>query len=107
LFAGLSLAILMVRRDLGLLSLGCFAVIEFSRVYLGLHYLTDLAGSFLLAGVFVALAQLPWCVEAGRWFLKWERAWPWAFYACALLASFQLITAFHELRLLLRLVTKS
>ena len=100
-FAGLSLAI-FVRSDVGLLALGCIAVVEFSRVYLGLHYLTDIIGSFSLAAALVWFAQIRWGSELGRWFVGWEWASPSTFYVCAFLASYQITTAFEELRELAR-----
>jgi membrane-associated phospholipid phosphatase len=101
-FAGLSLAIFLVRRDVGLLAFGCITAVEFSRVYLGLHYSTDIMGSFSLAAAVVWFAQIRWGSELGRLFVGWERASPWTFYMCAFLASYQMTTAFEDLRELAR-----
>jgi membrane-associated phospholipid phosphatase len=101
-FAGLSLAIFLVRSDLGLLALGCIMVVEFSRIYLGLHYSTDIIGSFSSAAALVWFAQIRWGSELGLWFVGWERTSPATFYVCAFLASYQMTTAFEELRQLAR-----
>jgi membrane-associated phospholipid phosphatase len=106
-FAGLSLAIFVVRSDLGLIALGCTAAVEFSRVYLGLHYPTDIIGSFSLAGALVCLAQIRWGSELGLWFVRWEQVSPSTFYVCAFLASYQITSAFEDLRIFLRPVTKA
>jgi membrane-associated phospholipid phosphatase len=101
-FAGLSLTIFLVRRDVGLLAFGCITAVEFSRIYLGLHYLTDIMGSFSLAAAIVWFAHIRWGSELGRLFVRWERASPSTFYMCAFLASYQMTTAFEDLRELAR-----
>jgi undecaprenyl-diphosphatase len=101
-FAGLAIAILFVRTDLGLLALACTVLVEFSRVYLGLHYLTDSIGSFSLGAALVLFCQGSWHLELGLWFVRWEWTSPSTFYMCAFIASYQVATAFHEVRELLR-----
>jgi membrane-associated phospholipid phosphatase len=99
-FAGLAIAIFFVRRNVGLLALGCTTAVEFSRIYLGLHYVTDIMGSFALAAAVLWFAQIRWGSELGRPFVGWERASPSTFYMCAFLASYQMTTAFEDLRAL-------
>jgi membrane-associated phospholipid phosphatase len=101
-FAGLSIAIFLVRADLGLLALACTTVVEFSRVYLGLHYLTDSIGSLSLGAALVLLSQGRWDADLGLWFVRWEWASASTFYVCAFLASYQIATAFQEVREFLR-----
>lgn len=74
-FAGLAIAVLLVRPKLGLLALGCTMAAEISRVYLDLHYPSDIIGSFSLAASLVWLAQMP-RPALGSWFLGWERSSP-------------------------------
>jgi membrane-associated phospholipid phosphatase len=98
LFAGLAIAILLVRPRLGWLALGCTMLAEISRIYLGLHYPTDIVGSLSLAAAMVWLAQTRWAVELGRRFVGWESSSASTFYMCAFFASYQLATAFQDLR---------
>jgi undecaprenyl-diphosphatase len=101
-FAGLSLTIFLVRSDVGLLAFGCVTAVEFSRIYLGLHYSTDILGSFSLAASVVWFAQIGGGSVLGRPFVGWERTSPSTFYMCAFLASYQMTTAFEDLRELAR-----
>jgi membrane-associated phospholipid phosphatase len=101
-FAGLAIAIFSVRTDLGLLALACTVFVEFSRAYLGLHYLTDSIGSFSLGAALVLFSQGSWHLELGLWFVRWEWTSASTFYMCAFIASYHVATAFHETRELLR-----
>jgi membrane-associated phospholipid phosphatase len=101
-FAGLAIAILHVRTDLGLLALACTVIVEFSRVFLGLHYLTDSIGSFSLGVALVLFSQGSRHLELGLWFVRWEWISASTFYMCAFIASYHVATAFQEVRELLR-----
>jgi membrane-associated phospholipid phosphatase len=101
-FAGLAIAIFHVRTDLGLLALACTVIVEFSRVFLGLHYLTDSIGSFSLGAALVLFSQGSWHLELGLWFVRWEWISASTFYMCAFIASYHVATAFQEVRELLR-----
>ncbi|SIT53540.1 conserved membrane hypothetical protein [Mesorhizobium prunaredense] len=97
LFAGLAIAILLVRFELGLLALACTLVIELARVYLGLHYPTNALGSLALAATLAWLAQTRPSLELGALFLRWERGAAPSFYLCSFLVSY-LVIAFQDLR---------
>jgi membrane-associated phospholipid phosphatase len=97
-FAGLAFAIFLIRRKLGLLALGCAMAAEISRIYLGLHYPTDIIGSYCLAAAIVWFAQMRWGLELGLRYINWESASPATFYMCAFLACYQMATAFQDLR---------
>lgn len=97
-FAGLAIAIFLVQPTIGLIALACTATAEVSRIYLGLHYPTDILGSFSLAAATVWLAQMRWSSKPGLGLVKWEMASPATFYMCAYLASYGTSTAFQDLR---------
>ncbi|MGH8335371.1 MAG: phosphatase PAP2 family protein, partial [Gammaproteobacteria bacterium] len=97
-FAGLAIAILLVRRRVGLLALAFTTLAEGSRIYLGLHYPADIIGSFALAATLAWLAQMRWGSRLGLQFIGWQATSAATFYACAFFASYQLTTAFQDLR---------
>jgi membrane-associated phospholipid phosphatase len=97
-YAGLAIAVLLVRPEIGLLALGCTMAAEISRIYLGLHYPTDIIGSFSLAASLVWLAQMPWGRALGSWFVSWERSSAATFYMCAFYLSYQVTNGFQDLR---------
>jgi membrane-associated phospholipid phosphatase len=97
-FAGLAIAVFVIRPRLGLLALGCTMLADISRVYLGLHYPTDIIGSYSLAAAMVWLAQMRWGAELGFRFVRWEGVSPSTFYMCAFLAGYQVTNAFQDLR---------
>lgn len=98
LFAGLAIAILLVRFPLGLLALVCTLVVELARIYLGLHYPTNLVGSLSLAATLAWLAQKRPSLGLGLLILRWERAAAPSFYLCSFLVSYLLVTTFQDLR---------
>ena len=97
-FAGLAIAVFLIRPKLGLLALGCTMLADVSRIYLGLHYPTDIIGSYSLAAAIVWLAQMQWSSELGLRFVRWESISPSTFYMCAFFAYYQVTTAFQDLR---------
>jgi membrane-associated phospholipid phosphatase len=97
-FAGLAIAVFLIRYKLGFLALGCTTVVELSRIYLGLHYPTDIMGSFSLAAAILWFAQIRWGSVLGLRFVRWEGASASTFYMCAFFVSYQITTAFQDLR---------
>jgi membrane-associated phospholipid phosphatase len=98
LFAGLAIAIFLVRPRLGLIALGCTMAPELSRVYLGLHNLNDIVGSFSLAAALVWIAQMEWGSELGLRIVRWESVSAATFYTCAFVACYQIADGFQDLR---------
>lgn len=97
LFAGLAIAILLVRFELGLLALAYSLAVELARVYLGLHYPTNALGSLALAATMAWLAQTHPSLELGFLVLRWERGAAPSFYLCSSLLSC-LVIEFQDLR---------
>lgn len=97
-FAGLAIAILTARHNLGLLALAFTVGVESCRIYLGLHYPTDILGSVFLAAVMASLAQARWSLRLGIHLVRWEEVSAPTFYMCAFLVSYLLATAFQDIR---------
>jgi membrane-associated phospholipid phosphatase len=104
LFAAFAVAILMVSRQIGLLTLGCTIAIETCRTYLGFHYPSDIIAGVCLAAAFVWLAEAGAGLGLGSLLLKWKRASALSFYACGCFMSYEIVSAFAELRDLARLL---
>lgn len=98
LFAGLAIAVALVRPRLGAVALVCTLLPELSRIALGLHYPADIVGSFALAAAFVQLAQLSSIAPLGLWVVGWEKRFAPMFYLSGLLACYQLTGGFQDLR---------
>jgi len=98
LFAGLAIAVCMASHKIGLLALGFTIAVESCRIYLGMHYPTDMIASICLAAAFVWLAEAGAFFGLGSQLVKWEHASAPSFYLCGLFASYQLATAFQGLR---------
>jgi hypothetical protein len=98
LFAGLAIVVFLVRPRLGLLAIGYTLMVDATRIYLGLHYPADLMGSVAIAALFVWISQVPWGIVLGRALLAWERRSPALFYTAAVFISYEMATAFADLR---------
>jgi undecaprenyl-diphosphatase len=98
LFAGLGIVIFLVRPRLGLLAISYTLMVDTGRIYLGLHYPADLLGSVAIAAFFVWITQIPWGMAFGHALLTWESRTPSLFYTMAFLVSYQMATAFADLR---------
>jgi undecaprenyl-diphosphatase len=103
----LAMCIYFVSKRAGLLALGyTFFVTCIPRVYLGLHYPTDILAGAALGIVMASLALSPAIRTAltGR-ILHWQELYPGLFYAGFFLYAVQLATAFELVRLLLDFLT--
>ncbi len=98
LFAGLAIVIFLVRPRLDLLAIGYTLMVDAVCIYLGLHYPADLLGSVATADFFVCISQIPRGMALGRALLVWESRSPALFYTMAFLVSYQMATAFADLR---------
>jgi membrane-associated phospholipid phosphatase len=97
-FAGLAIAVFLIRPKLGSLAIGCTLVVGVSHVCLGLHRPTDILGSFCLGAALVCLAQMQLGSALGRRLMRWEAASGSTFYMCAFFSSYLMSTAFQDLR---------
>lgn len=101
LFAGIAAVVFIARRPMGVVALAGTLIVEGARVLLGLHYLTDVAGSVALAAAFVCVFSLEPVGWLARPLLRWEKVAPASFYAIAFIVAYELSTTFDELRWIL------
>lgn len=98
LFAGVAAALFRSRRAVGLAALALFAGVEAGRVFLGLHYPTDIAGSLSLGAAMVWLADQRLFARLGSQVVRWADAAAPPFYMAAFVAAYCIATAFEDVR---------
>lgn len=102
-FVALAVMILFLSSPLGwvaLLYVGI--VICLPRIYLGIHWLTDILAGALIGVGFAYLTRVPAIREvADRWTSKLYRDQPGPFFALLFLLSYQVATLFREVRLVM------
>jgi undecaprenyl-diphosphatase len=98
LYFALAAGIWLMHRWLGVFAmLWTLAAICAPRVYIGLHYMSDVLGGIALAIVLVAAMRLlP--ERAAAPVLAWERRQPGPFYAAAFLFGYELARMFWDVR---------
>jgi undecaprenyl-diphosphatase len=103
LFVALTVMILFVSRPLGWVSLfyaGTFICLP--RIYLGIHWPTDILAGAAFGVGFAYLSRTPVLIEAAdRWTSKWHRDRPGLLFASLFFLSYQVATLFREVRLVL------
>ena len=104
LFAGIAIAVRASCRTVGLVALAATAAVELCRVYLGLHYPTDIVGSFVLAALVYVLVDTTPRFGLDHLTTNWERASPTTFYLVAFAGCYGLATAFEDVRTILPLL---
>lgn len=95
---GLALAICRAQPALGRIAFAWAAVLNLGRIYLGMHFPTDIVGGAALGILAVNLGEFAASGQIGRWLLARERATPGAFYMVAFFLSYQIATLFDEAR---------
>ncbi len=100
LFFALAAGFWRLDRGLGWLALAHAAVVvSLPRVYLGLHYATDiLAGAALGIGCTWLTMRSAWAKLLVTRLLAWEKRWPRAFLAGLFVVTYLVATLFTDLR---------
>jgi membrane-associated phospholipid phosphatase len=98
LFAGVAIAVFAANRRIGLMALAVTAVTELCRMFLGLHYPSDIFGSFFLAAMIYWLVDITLLYGLDHRAMEWERSSPATFYGVAFAGCYGLATAFEDLR---------
>lgn len=97
-YFALATVIYFSNRRLGLLAYLSVFITSSTRIYLGIHYPSDVLGGAILGVLVVAVCQkIPWPRSFYR-VLDWEESSPSTFYAFAFMASYNLGTLFTDLR---------
>jgi len=96
LYFALATTLVFVSRCVGIFALvHAVFVISLPRIYIGIHYPTDLVAGALIGSGAAALGKIARVRTAvvGP-LLQWLRKYPGLFYACFFAASFQIATGF-------------
>jgi membrane-associated phospholipid phosphatase len=98
-YFGLAMVIYLVRPKLGYLMFGVVVVLNLARIYLGLHFPTDVIGGAAVGLLVVlVLCRNALCLSLGDRLLRYERSAPALFYAAAFFVSYGMATLFDEVR---------
>jgi membrane-associated phospholipid phosphatase len=95
-----AMCLLFVSRRLGIVALFySFFVICFPRVYLGIHYPTDIVVGALLGAAMASWVKLsPLRKAVARPFLRWEKLYSSRFYTIFFFVAFEFSEMFDSLR---------
>ena len=107
LFFGLAAGIFPLSKKLGwFVLLHAIFIVSLPRLYLGIHYPTDIVAGAILGAFFVWLANRPALADPlARLGLGWLEKSPASFYVCFYLATYQVAVLFDDVRALGHLVT--
>jgi undecaprenyl-diphosphatase len=99
-YFGLALVIWQHSRRLGIAAFFWAAVTVLPRIYLGLHWPSDILAGALLGMIAVLLFRWIIPLKATNLILRYEKTAPAIFYACAFIFCYQLGTLFDDTRAL-------
>ena len=97
-FGALATVILISRPQLAWVLVPYYAVLEFARLYMGIHYPTDLIAGTALGATVICVCQMNWVLAIGERAVIWSKAHPAPFYALAFMLSYQVATLFGDVR---------
>jgi undecaprenyl-diphosphatase len=97
-YFALATVIFFSNRRWGLFAYICAAVVSSTRIYLGIHYLSDVLAGAILGIVLVALSRAIPVPGIFYRLLDWEESAPASFYAIAFFVSYQIGTLFTDIR---------
>ena len=102
LFFGLAAGIFSISKRIGRFALlHAIVIVSLPRLYLGIHYPTDIVAGGILGASFVWLAgRLPIAERIGRFAIGWLGRSPASFYVCFYLATYQVAVLFDDVRAL-------
>lgn len=97
-FIGLAYVIWRLHRKLGMVAIAFAALLCFTRIYLGYHFITDIVGGGALAILTVQIALLAPFQRIGGWLTGFSQTAPHWFYPLTFVACYGIATLAEELR---------
>jgi membrane-associated phospholipid phosphatase len=107
LFVALAICLWTISRVLGAVAFGHTAIVLGLRVYLGIHYPTDVLGGAVLGVAIAYGARWPAWQQVATLPMGWLRAHPPSFYAMLFLVTYELTVVFSDVIVFARILLQS